>query len=241
MGLALALVTSPALAQTSSAATWFAVMEREASAWAVSVKQVALAANQTGEADVRSKQQLATAIGAIDMSGRLMHATVDYHPGFGHPVSSKCAAQQRGKLHVQAQSERDSNTKALMTWLSSTRITSPAVLERDLRAVHGQSYCSASEGRMGVCTPSQNGMQAWDSNYGGAFSERTLSPEGEAAALAYVAMVADPRAPLQNACRTTACATAQARQLSSAAVAGMAAASIIGQVTDRRQSITVGQ
>jgi len=78
-------------------------------------------------------------------------------------------------------------------------------------------------------------------NYAGAFSEKTLAPEGEVAAYAYAAMIADARAEANSDCTTTACAAAQSQQLATAALSAMAANAIIGQATDRRMPMLTGQ
>ena len=84
-------------------------------------------------------------------------------------------------------------------------------------------------------------MQGWDSNYGGAFGERTLAAEGELAGYAYAAMVADTRAPAALDCKSSACAAAASEQLALSAAGTMVADAFLGQVLERRVPVITGQ
>lgn len=242
LGYGLALVSAPANAFTwASVLQLIKTMSSEASAWAVSVKQTAVAANQESMAELTSKKQLATAIGAIGMSDRVMKSITSFDSELGQPVTIKCAAQQNGKLFVEAESQRDKDASHLMASFASQRVGSKAVADTQRLNMHRDTYCTVSEAKQGMCTLSPNGMQGWDVNYAGAFGEKTLAPEGEVAAYAYAAMISDARAEAQTDCKTTACAAAQSEQLATAAMSAMAANSIIGQVTDRRVPMLTGK
>lgn len=239
-GLALASVPAHALSW-ASVASLVNTLRNEASAWAVNTKQGSLAANQELQADVTAKKQLATAIGAISMSDRVMGSVTSFDSELGQPVTIKCVAQQNGKLHVEADSQRQKDAARLMSSYASNRVGSKAVADTEVLSMHRDTYCTVSEAKQGMCSLSANGMQGWDLNYAGAFSEKTLAPEGEVAAYAYAGMIADARAEAGIDCTSTACAAARSQQLATAAVSAMAANAIIGQATDRRMPMLTGQ
>ncbi|WP_043201321.1 hypothetical protein [Pseudomonas putida] len=242
VGLALGATTLPAQALTwASVLTFISTMQSEMSAWSVTVKQTALSANVISQMDNDSKKQLSNAVGAIDMSDRAMAAVTSFDSAVGQPVTSKCIAQQQGKLMVEAVSQRDKDAARLMATYSSQRVGSRAAADQETLAMHRDNYCSVSEARQGMCTLNANGMQGWDVDYAGPFSEMTLAPEGETAAYAYTAMITDQRAEANIDCTTVACNVAQSQQLAASAMTAMAANSLVGQVTDRRVPMLTGQ
>lgn len=239
---AFAFASAPAHAFSwASVVAFVQALKNEASALAVSVKQSGVAAHQATHAETTAKKQLAAAMGAISMSNRVMKAITSFDSELGQPVSIKCIAQQNGKLHVEADSQRQKDAARLMASYASNRVGSKAVADAEVLSMHRDTYCTVSEAKQGMCSLAANGMQGWDVNYAGAFSEKTLAPEGEVAAYAYAAMIADSRAEANSDCASTACAAAQARQLATAAMSAMAANSIVGQATDRRMPMLTGQ
>ncbi|MBK4987423.1 MULTISPECIES: hypothetical protein [Pseudomonas] len=242
LGLGLGVVALPAQALSwASVLTFISTMQTEMSAWSVSVKQTALSANVVSQMDADSKKQLANAVGAIEMSNRTMKAVTSFDSAVGQPVTIKCVAQEQGKLFVEAQSQRDRDAAHLMATYASQRVGSRAAADQEALAMHFDHYCTVSEARQGMCALNANGMQGWDSDYAGPFSERTLAPEGEIAAYAYAAMITDQRAEAHIDCNTAACNAAQAQQLATSATSAMAANSLVGQVTDRRVPMLTGQ
>ncbi len=237
----ISFASANAHASWATALQYFYAMQREMSAWAVSTKQSAVAANQMAHAELTAKKQLATAFGAIGTSERTMRAITSFDPELGQPVTIKCVAQQNGKLHVEAESQRQKDAGRLMANYASNRVGSKAVANAQMLSMHRDTYCSVSEAKQGMCSLSANGMQGWDVNYAGPFSEKTLAPEGEVAAYAYAGMVADARAEAHIDCSTTACVAAQSQQLANAAMSAMAANAIIGQATDRRMPMLTGK
>lgn len=224
-----------------SVATFISTMQTEASAWAIATKQTALSANVISQMDNDSQKQLANAIGAISLSDRVMTAVTSFDSAVGQPVTIKCIAQENGKLFVEAESQRGFDASRLMASYASQRVGSRAAADQSALAMHRDTYCTVSEAKQGLCALNPNGMQGWDVDYAGAFSEKTLAPEGEAAAYAYTAMITDTRAEAQIDCSTAACNAAQAQQLALAAMGAMAANSLIGQVTERRMPMLTGQ
>lgn len=216
-------------------------LQNESSAWAVNTKQTALSSNVIGKTDMDSKKQLANAVGAIDLSDRVTRAAVDFSPVTGQPSSIKCAAQQDGKLAVEARSQQQMDANRLMASYASTRVGSRAQADGDRLAMHRNTYCTVSEARSGLCTLTANGMQGWDVNYQGAFGEDTLAPEGEVAGYAYAGMITDTRAEAKIDCSSTACEAAQSAQLAASAASSMVANSLVNQITERRQPILTGQ
>lgn len=242
IGLSTAAVALPAQALSwASVLTFISTMQTEMSAWAISVKQTALSANVVSQMDADAKKQLANAVGAIDMSNRAVKAVSSFDPAGGQPVTIKCTAQEQGKLFVEAQSQREKDAAHLMASYASQRVGSRASADEQTLSMHRTTYCTVSEARQGMCALNANGMQGWDADYAGPFSERTLAPEGETAALAYAAMITDQRAEAHIDCKTAACNAAQAQQLAASATSAMAANSLVGQVTDRRVPMLTGQ
>lgn len=224
----------------ASVSEFFETLSSESGAWAVQVKQTALSANQASQSQVTSNQQLATALGAISMSDRVSTAVTSFHSDVGQPVTIKCLAQQNNTLFVESDSQRNRDTSRLMQSYASQRVGSASEADAEILALHRDTYCTVSESKQGMCNLTPNGMQGWDVNYSGAFSEKTLAPEGEVAAYAYVAMISDSRAEALTDCGSTACEAAQSNQLAMSAMNAMVANSIVGQVTDRRMPMLTG-
>lgn len=242
VGLGLGITALPAQALSwASVLTFISTMQTEMSAWSVTVKQTALSANVVSQVDSDSKKQLANAVGAIDMSDRVMKSATSFDSAVGQPVSIKCTAQEQGKLFVEAVSQRDKDTARLMANYAAQRVSSRASADQETLTMHRDTYCTVSEARQGMCSLNANGMQGWDMDYAGPFSEKTLAPEGEVAAYAYTAMITDQRAEAQIDCTTVACNAAQSQQLAASAMAAMAANSLVGQATDRRVPMLTGQ
>lgn len=233
-------------ANTAWALSWASVvtmvknLASEASAWSVSTKQTALAANQQATAEQISQKQLATAVGAIAMSDRVTKSIEAFHSEFGQPSTIKCEAQKNAKLFVEAQAQKNRDSSRLMATYASQRVGSRWLADAETLNVHKKNYCTVSEAKQGLCTLNANGMQGWDTDYSGAFGEKTLAPEGEVAGYAYATMVSDVRVESQVDCKSSACAVAQSHQLAKAALGSMVASSLIGQVTDRRITVLTG-
>lgn len=241
IGYGFFLVGMPANASFRSAMEFIKTMQSEASAWSVNVKQTALGANQVSNTIVNAQQNVATANGAIMMTDRLIHTVVDFGADTGQPRSSLCEAQTNSKLFVLAEQQKMLDAKHLMASLSSHSVESQLQADVERQDQHRQLYCSASEAKQGLCRLTPNGMQSWDVNYAGAFSERTLAPEGELAAYAYAGMVADRRIDLHAVCDSAACLAAQGEQLAAAAVTSMVANSFVEQATSRRVPVLTGK
>lgn len=218
----------------------FNTMQGESSAWSVNVKQTSLSSNQVSQANLASNQQLATAIGSMAMSDRVTKATLSFHPDFGQPISNKCDAHKNYTLAIEADSQSSKDAAKLMSTYSSRRVGSRAEADREIFDIHRSTYCTVSEAKQGICELTGNGMQGWDLNYAGAFTEKTLAPEGEVAAYAYVSMITDHRAEASSDCTTSACEAAQSNQLAAAATSAMAANSLVSQITSRRVPVITG-
>ena len=242
VGLGLGITALPAQALSWAwVLTFISTMQTEMSAWSVTVKQTALSANVVSQVDSDSKKQLANAVGAIDMSDRVMKSATSFDSAVGQPVTIKCTAREQGKLFVEAVSQRDKDTARLMANYAAQRVSSRASADQETLTMHRDTYGTVSEARQGMCSLNANGMQGWDMDYAGPFSEKTLAPEGEVAAYAYTAMITDQRAEAQIDCTTVACNAAQSQQLAASAMAAMAANSLVGQATDRRVPMLTGQ
>lgn len=224
----------------ASVLTMIKTLGSEASAWAVTTKQTALAANQQTTSQQITQKQLATALGAIAMSDRVTKNIEAFHSEFGQPSTIKCEAQKNGKLFVEAQAQQALDGARLMSAYASNRVGSSTLADAEALSLHRKNYCTVSEAKQGLCALTANGMQGWDADYSGPFGEKTLAPEGEIAGYAYASMVSDVRAESQIDCKSSACEAAQSHQLAKAALGSMVANSIIGQVTDRRIEVLTG-
>lgn len=224
----------------STGATLFRNMQAEASAFAVSVKQSAIAANQVALSSNTSGKQLSNAQGAIRMSKAARENAVKFSGRFGVSPTLKCEGQADRTVAIESQRQRQRDGARLMANYSGERMANQASADADALKMHLKTYCTVAAAKQGLCTLQPNGMQGWDVNYSGAFSERTLSPEGEAAAYAYVALVTDARASAEGDCTSRACEAAQGSGMAVSAFASMAAASLVDQATDRRVPILTG-
>jgi len=225
----------------NSVITFTDTLRSEVSAWAVYIKQTSVAAHQKGQVEITTKKQLANALGAISMSHRVIKTITSFDSELGQPESIKCIAQQNGKLHIEAQIQRKRDAGKLMESYVTGSIRSKATDNDEILTLHRDIYCTVSEAKQSMCSLSANGMQGWDINYAGAFSERTLAPEGELAAYAYAAMIAPSKENINSNCMTTACIVAQERQLVTSAISTMAINTFIEQATDRRIPILTNQ
>jgi len=225
----------------SSVQSFLKTMQDEVSAWSVTTQQTAIAAQQQNDSRLRSQSVLASAIGAIEMADRVGKAIVSVDTAVGQPIRLLCEAQTEGALRVEALGQRDRDAARLMQSFSNSRVNTQAMADEGAIAQRKSTYCTVSEAKAGACKLVANGMQGWDSNYAGAFSQRTLSPEGELAGYAYVAMLADTRASVSIDCASAACQSAAANQMRVAAMSALAANSLVGQVTDRRVPVLTGQ
>lgn len=242
LGYALLLAAPSAHALTwQSIIMWIKNTRNEMSAWNIAVQQTGVSANQQAMANQRAQQQLATSIGAIEMSTRMVKAATEFSGTLGQPDTVKCVAQHQAAVQAAAWEQVSHDRARLMGTFAAGRVASANTAERERVALHRDSYCTVGEARSGMCVMKPNGMQGWDSNYGGAFGERTLAAEGELAGYAYAAMVADTRAPAALDCKSSACAAAASEQLALAAAGTMVADAFVGQVLERRIPVITGQ
>jgi len=240
----LVLAASNASAQSfsfQSVIQWLTSMQSQTSAWAVATKQTAVSADVLSSSLATNAQQLSTAMGAMSMSDRVTKAVMSVDGTYGQPVTLKCVAQRDSAMQVEAWQQVSNDRSKLMSTFASTRVIDKSYADRERMALHKDSYCTVSEAKSGMCQLKANGMQGWDSNYGGAFGENTLPAEGELAGYAYVAMVADTRAPASLDCKSEACNAAAAEQLEVAAQSTMVADSLVGQVLERRVPVLTGK
>ena len=236
-----AFLASPAQAQTA----WKTLLElvwrygNEMSAWAVQTKQAALSANVVSGTVRNAKMELASARGAQHTTAQTVRATENFHPQFGgQPASLSCDAVRQNIAAEAALAQRKIDTQALMASYAGARVGDPSQAVQQQWARHRDTYCTVAEAKIKptpACQLVPNGMQGWDSNYAGAFSETTLSPETELAAYDYAATLIDQRSTLLSACKETACNEQAAISLTSASAASMVANSLIDQATWRRQ------
>ncbi|MEA9392203.1 hypothetical protein SJI19_16890 [Acerihabitans sp. TG2] len=224
----------------SYAASWLSVtelvntMQQGMSAIAVATKQAAVAANQQSLAVANSLKTLSTARGAMQMSNRVVDAYTNFDASTGQASSNGCQAHMQNSYAIQASELSSKNQLVLMQNYATRRYTAQSEADAERLSIHHDTYCSASEATAGACELKANGMQAWDSDYAGAFNQETLSPEAELAGYAYVSNITDERIATSQDCTSAACQSATLAQMQSSAINSMVANSLIGQLTDRR-------
>lgn len=208
--------------------------QREMSALAVFTKQLSLSAQQEGVAAVFSGKQVVNAVSALQMHEKFVRVFEQFDPRFGQPRSILCEAQAQGNYTLSANDESQQSVARLMQNYSTQRVESPLEIEQNRLQTHEQLYCSLDEEKIGACKRIANGMQAWDSNYAGAFGESTASPESELAGYAYTQMIVDHRPSAAVDCTTIACSAASSRQLRRMSLSSAVATVYTSQMADRR-------
>ena len=231
---ALALAGSAHAFSWASIVAWFTTMQREVSAIAIQTKQNAVAANQIADAEVNTRKTLSVAMGALMASERVRDVVRDYDPQIGQPMLLKCNAQMERGLQVDAFNQAARNTRLFVSSYATVGADSRVTAQRDVLQQRRELFCSVSEAKAGLCELKPNGMQGWDTMYDGPFGNLTMTPDFELAAANYIANLADIRAPKSIYCKSEACATAQQKQIESVAIGSMVAASLTGQLSDRR-------
>lgn len=204
------------------------------SALSVATKQTSVSANQVGEASINTYKTLASAQNTIDMSNRVIDAVVDFGPNFGQAQSNSCQAALQSGYNIQSKQLSENSQRILIQNYVNNRYGNPLEGDARLFTNHKTNYCTISESQSGLCALTGNGMQGWDSNYAGFSGNKTLAPEAELAGYSYVAMVTDQTMSSVTSCSTADCHAAISAQLETASINSLVAATLLGQVTDRR-------
>jgi hypothetical protein len=202
------------------------------SAISVMTKQEGIGAQQQAESAMISSKALATAIGAINMSDRVLRFMVDDAGRLGSSQTTTCsvfAEQQAENIKILQSSINAANMVSnYMKVMMSNSVES----EKDKLVRHG-NYCSIAEANMGTCTLLPNGLQAADSNYSLVFSKSKLQDDTFNAATDYIANIADTRYSAQDICSNTQCMTKQIEFLNKTSGNSLAAFVLSNQVSDR--------
>ncbi len=210
----------------------FQSMQREMSAWAVTTKQSAVAANQVSEMSKASNQQLATAIGAISMSERIRDAVSGFSGAIGQPESNRCQAQRDNNAFTRAMTAQRKDLVARMNVYVNSRADSIVTEAQEKIAAH-DDFCSVSEAKQGICKLKPNGMQSWDSNYSSFYSQQSLTPTSEIAALNYVNMTTSNTPLVSSDCKSVECKNVRQKQNELSAISSMATNAYLHQVSMR--------
>ena len=221
----------------ASVLSWFMTMQREVSAFAIQVKQNAVAANQISDAEMNTRKTLAVAMGALMTSDRVREVVQNYDPLLGQPMLLKCEAQFDRKVQVEVFNQASKNTREFVSNYSTASAVSRAAADQDVLAQHRELFCTVSEAKQGMCELKPNGMQGWDASYSGPFGEQTMTPDVELAAFNYITNVVDTRAPSGINCKSEACASARLQNMRDTAIGSMVAESLVGQVSMRRSTV----
>jgi len=228
--------SAQAHASWASVLAWIFTMQRQLSAIAVQVKQNAVAANQISDAEVNTRKQLAVAMGALSVSGRVRDVVESYDPTLGQPILSKCDAHSERTFQVLLFAQASKNEKEFVSNFASVSTPSRADADKTMREQHRQLFCSVSEAQQGLCELKPNGMQAWDASYAGPFGQPTMTPDVELAAYAYITNIVDTRPAHGINCKSEACSAARQENMRTTAIGSMIAESLIGQVSMRRST-----
>lgn len=239
MGMMLAPLSAFAFSW-QSVVQWARGMQSEMSAWAVVTRQSALSASVVADNGRQAAQQLATAMSAVSGAGRLNADLLSVDGRLGQPQALLCEARRASDFSVAASEQAARDRGALMSSFAASR-TAPGSPAGQIWQRRRASYCTLAEARAGVCELRPNGLQGWDANYAGAFSQWTLAPEAELAGLDFALTVSDVRGESLGRCKAAACASAASVDLQALAASSMAAQSLVGQVTARRVPALTGK
>jgi hypothetical protein len=111
----------------------------EASAWAISVKQSAIAANQMVQSKVQSTKTLVEAMSSIKQSARINEAMVNYSSSLGQPLSTQCREMNQAKAILKKIDYSDNNNIIAMH-NSAKNITEDATLNTTADLVENNKY-----------------------------------------------------------------------------------------------------
>jgi hypothetical protein len=242
LGALMMSVSLPAHAWLEMIVSFFAeqIVPGQLSSLRIATQQTAVSAHVVSEAELNSKKTLADAVAAIQQSDRVYEALANYSEMTGQPITNKCVALGDNATAVKAMQNARKDARTLMESYSAARVGSSIEKDNEALDTHRKYYCTVSEAKQGMCELYPNGMQWWDTNYSGPFGESTLSPDSELAAYAYTQMVLDTRAEAVIDCKSASCSAASTNHLGTNALGSMAAASFIGQATERRIVVTEG-
>lgn len=201
-------------------------------AYSVLTQQKAIGSQQQAESAKNAHQALATAIGAINMSDRLLKFMVDDAGRLGSSQTTSCvvfANQQAEKIKLVQSSiyARDMVSNFMKVMMSNSSEAEANRIERH------KNYCSIAEANMGICSILPNGLQSGDSNYSLVFNHNKLQSDTHKAATDYIANIVDNRYSAQDICSNAQCISKQIDYITRTSGNSLSAFVLSNQVSQR--------
>ncbi|WP_436899573.1 hypothetical protein [Acinetobacter gyllenbergii] len=201
-------------------------------AYSVLTQQKAIGSQQQAESAKNAHQALATAIGAINMSDRLLKFMVNDAGRLGSSQTTSCIvfADQQAEKIKRVQSSiyaRDMVSSFMKVMMSNSSEAEATRIERH------KNYCSIAEANMGICAILPNGLQSGDSNYSLAFRHSKLQSDNQKAATDYIANIVDNRYSAQDICSNTQCLSKQIDYITRTSGNSLSAYVLSNQVSQR--------
>lgn len=201
-------------------------------AYSVFTQQKSVSSQQQAQSAMTSNQALATAIGAINMSDRMLRFMLDDAGRLGSSQTTSCvvfADQQAEKVKL---IQSSINARAMVANFTKVMMGNSVSAENNRLERH-KNYCSIAEANMGLCALLPNGLQAADSNYALVFNSNKLQTDTFNAATDYIANIVDTRYSAQDICSNSQCISKQIDHINRTSGNSLAAYVLSNQVSQR--------
>ena len=227
------LVTQAEALSFQSVSTMYYELQRELSAWQISIKQTAISMHQRSDTLKKTRQISSTGKDAINQTNMVTKVITDYSSTLGQPDSIKCnAVAEKDTMIKTAVDTKKVSDLMMKSYANSVSATAADNLNQRLE-VHNTLFCSADEAKAGACKFKNTGLAGWDSNYGDFATQSTLSGDQVVGAMAYTENMSEPPPPEIVNCKSSACTQARAAYLSSAAHSSVVTRTLSSQVANR--------
>lgn len=221
-----------------SVKTMWTEMQRQMSAWQISVKQTALSMHQRSDNLRKTRQISSVGKDAIQTTDVVKQVVIDYSSTLGQPDSIKCTAVAEKDAMIKAAVSTQETANEMMNNYSNTSTETVSSGLDDRLKAHKEMFCNEDEARAGACKLRMNGMGGWDSNYANFTANGTFSNEQIVGALAYAENMTEPAPPEVINCKSSACNEARAQYLSSAAHSSIVTKVFTSQISNRMDKET---
>jgi hypothetical protein len=217
----------------SSIIALYKILMGEAGAWAVSVKQTAVSANQIVQVTHQSNKTLTEAISVINQQQRIVKATVDYNSLTGQPLSTQCVGMLGTKAIIDKKQIIDKTNLQQSIEFSSKVTQSGSENFINKMAKMQAKYCSELEKQTGICDKVSEKSNL-DSNFAHNFTKSDLTKEEAVVAQDYISNVITPKIDINSQCTSSNCHSSASSELQYNAVLSMASFSLNNQINQRR-------
>ena len=213
--------------------TMYYELQRELSAWQISIKQTAISMHQRSDTLKKTRQISSAGKDAINQTNMVTKVISDYSSTLGQPDSIKCNAVAEKDTMIKTAIDTQKVSDLMMkSYVNSAPATAADGLNERLKN-HNDLFCTTDEAAVGACKFKNTGLAGWDSNYGDFATQATLSGDQVVGAMAYTENMSEPPAPEIVNCKSSACTQARAAYLSSAAHSSVVTRTLSSQVANR--------